>query len=371
MTTFVRHWGELAAAAAWVAAWIWIALHIHALRMRVASGGGESLWADAWNRLAKNRMAIISAWTISVIGLACLVGPWLLDATYGITYFAQNLPLGAVPPSWSNHHWFGTDPHGRDVLVRVLVGGQISIAVGIVGGTVAATVGTLYGTISGYAGGKIDEVMMRIVEALYALPFMLIVIVLGAVLGAVFEEKQKEQDAADAQQQAPSAKIRRTESGAEDAKKQEQGAKGSSIFILLFVAIGLVAWPTLARVIRGQVLGLKRREFVLAAHAIGTSPWRIIRWHLIPNILGIVIVYTTLMMPSLVLSEAFLSYLGLGVPAPLASWGSLIADGATVMDVHLWRLAFPATIMCVTLFAFNFLGDGLRDALDPKLRGVD
>jgi len=366
---------ELAAATAWVVAWTWIALHVRALRTRAASGGGESLWADAWNRLAKNRMAVISAWTIAVIGFACLFGPWVLDATYGIMYDAQNLKLGPIPPSWITHHWFGTDPHGRDVLVRVLVGGQISIAVGIVGGAVAATVGTTYGAISGYAGGKVDEVMMRIVEVLYALPFMLIVIVLGAVLGAIFDQKQNEQQqdpSADvAQQIVQVAETHQQDPSADVAQRAEQGAKGGSIFIVLFVAIGLVAWPTLARVVRGQVLGLKRREFVLAAHATGTSPWRIIRWHLIPNILGIAVVYTTLMMPSLVLSEAFLSYLGLGVRPPLASWGSLIADGATVMEVQCWRLVFPAAFMCVTLFAFNYLGDGLRDALDPKLRGVD
>lgn len=358
MTTFAQYRNELIAAAAWIAAWTWIALHIRSLRIRAASGGGESLWADAWNRLAKNRMAVISAWTIAAIGLACLVGPWVLEAAYGITYHAQDRALGAVPPS--SAHWFGTDSHGRDLLARVLVGGQISIAVGVIGGAVAATVGTMYGSISGYVGGKVDEVMMRIVEVLYALPFMLIVIVLGTVLGALFGKRY---DACIAEG------IKRGLSAAE--LQQQCGSEAGSVFILLFVAIGFVAWPTLSRVVRGQVLGLKRREFVLAAHATGTSPWRIIRWHLIPNILGIAVVYTTLTIPTLVLYEAFLSFLGLGVQPPLASWGSLIKDGADVMDVHLWRLAFPATLMCVTLFAFNYLGDGLRDALDPKLRGVD
>ncbi|MDO8621760.1 MAG: ABC transporter permease subunit [bacterium] len=349
MTALARHWTELMAATVWVAAWTWIAWHIRTLRARAAAGGGESLWADAWSRLAKNWMAVISAWTIFVIGLACLVGPWWFDWMWGFTYnqdLSGNRDLfKALPPSWTSHHWFGTDVKGRDLLVRILTGGQISITVGLVGGAVAATVGTLYGAISGYAGGKTDDVMMRIVEALYSLPFMLIVIVLGAVLRAVLATREGGQASG--------------------------GTEAFATVIVLFIAIGLVAWPTLARVIRGQVLSVKQREFVLAAHAIGTSPWQIIRWHLIPNILGIAVVYTTLTMPSLVLFEALLAYLGLGAQPPLASWGSLIADGAAIMEVYVWLLIFPATIMCVTLFAFNFLGDGLRDALDPKLRGVD
>jgi len=283
---------------------------------------GSSLWQDAWRRLRKNKMAVASGVVIAVLGLACLLGPTLLAVAGGYDPDAQDLAYGAQPPSWQ--HPFGTDFYGRDLLVRVLAGGQVSLAVGILAALIAALIGTIYGAVSSYAGGLVDSLLMRVVDILYALPYMFLVIILVTILG--------------------------------------------QSLVLLFVALGAVGWLLTARVVRGQVMSLKEQDFVLAARSLGTSGRDIVFRHLIPNTLGPVIVTFTLTVPSMILQEAFLSFLGLGVQPPHPSLGSLINDGANQMLVFWWTLVFPGGVMAVLLFALNFLGDGVRDALDPRMR---
>jgi oligopeptide transport system permease protein len=276
----------------------------------------SSLWRDAWHRLARNRLALFGAIVLALLTLASIFGPALL----GQSYFAQDLPLGATPPS--AQHWLGTDTLGRDLLARLLYGGRISLAVGLCATGVALTIGVLYGTVSGFLGGKVDAVMMRIVDVIFALPFTVFVILLMVLFG------------------------RR--------------------FVLLFAAIGAVQWLTMARIVRGQVLSLRRMEFIEAAEALGLSKTRIIFRHMIPNALGPIIVYATLTVPSVMLLEAFLSFLGLGVQPPMSSWGVLIKEGAETMEEFPWLLIYPGLALALTLFSLNFLGDGLRDALDPQ-----
>lgn len=277
---------------------------------------GASLWRDAWHRLAKNKMSVVAAVILLVVTLASFAGPFFLTQSY----YAQDLRLGAVPPN--AHHWLGTDTLGRDLFVRILYGGQVSMAVGLCATAVALTIGVLYGTISGFLGGKIDAFMMRAVDIIYALPFTVFVILLMVFFGRKF--------------------------------------------ILLFVAIGAVQWLTMARIVRGQVQTLRRMEFIEAAEALGLSKLRIIFRHMIPNALGPIIVYATLTVPSVMLLEAFLSFLGLGVQPPMSSWGVLIKEGADSMEEFPWLLIYPGLALAVTLFSLNFLGDGLRDALDPR-----
>jgi oligopeptide transport system permease protein len=276
---------------------------------------GHSLWSDAWNRLRRNRLATAGGIVIIVLAVACAAGP-----VFSQSYEEQNLDLGAVPPSTA--HWLGTDTLGRDLLARTLYGGRISITVGLVATFVALTIGVTYGAVAGFAGGKVDAVMMRIVDILYALPFAIFVILLMVFFGR-------------------------------------------NIF-LLFFAIGAVEWLTMARIVRGQVMSIKRMEFIEAARALGLGRRRIIFRHLIPNVLGPVIVYTTLTIPAVMLLEAFLSFLGLGVQAPMSSWGVLIKDGSEKMEEFWWLLVFPGALFSLTLFSLNFLGDGLRDALDVR-----
>jgi oligopeptide transport system permease protein len=276
---------------------------------------GHSLWSDAWHRLRRNRLAIAGGVVIIVLALACAAGP-----VFSQSYEEQNLDLGAVPPSAA--HWLGTDTLGRDLLARTLYGGRISITVGLVATFVALTIGVTYGAVAGFAGGKVDAVMMRIVDILYALPFAIFVILLMVFFGR-------------------------------------------NIF-LLFFAIGAVEWLTMARIVRGQVMSIKKMEFIEAARALGLGRRRIIFRHLIPNVLGPVIVYTTLTIPAVMLLEAFLSFLGLGVQAPMSSWGVLIKDGSEKMEEFWWLLVFPGALFSLTLFSLNFLGDGLRDALDVR-----
>ncbi len=277
---------------------------------------GHSLGADAWHRLKKNKLAVFGGVTLLVLTLACVCGPWFLN----LSYQDQNLDLGASPPSAA--HWLGTDTLGRDLLVRMLYGGRISLGVGLSATLVALTIGVLYGAAAGYHGGKVDAVMMRLVDILYALPFTIFVILLMVIFGRNI--------------------------------------------ILLFVAIGAVEWLTMARIVRGQIMSLKKMEFIEAAHSLGYGRRRIILRHMIPNILGPIIVYTTLTIPAVMLLEAFLSFLGLGVQPPMSSWGTLIKDGAEKMEEYWWLLVFPGTVFSLTLFSLNFLGDGLRDALDVR-----
>jgi len=277
---------------------------------------GTSLWQDAWRRLRRNPLAVCGLFILVFFIVIALLTPWL--APYG--YAQQNLELGATPPSAA--HWLGTDIFGRDLLTLMLYGGRISLAVGFIATAVALLIGISWGAIAGYAGGRIDAVMMRLVDILYALPFMIFIVLLMVVFGRNM--------------------------------------------LLLFLAIGAVEWLTMARIMRAQVQSLRQQEFVEAAISLGLSPAAIIRRHLVPNALGPIIVYTTLTIPSVMLLEAFLSFLGLGVQPPQTSWGLLISYGAESMEEYPWLLVFPGLALTLTLFSLNFLGDGLRDALDVR-----
>ncbi|MFT6286951.1 MAG: oligopeptide transport system permease protein [Alcanivorax sp.] len=280
---------------------------------------GTSLWKDAWRRLRKNPMALFGLVVLSLFIVIALLTPWIAPYAYD----AQDLELGAKPPSAAN--WLGTDIFGRDLMTQIMYGGRISLAVGFVATAVALLIGVTWGAIAGYAGGKVDAVMMRLVDILYALPFMIFIVLLMVVFGRNM--------------------------------------------LLLFLAIGAVEWLTMARIMRGQVQSLRQQEFVEAAISIGLSPAAIIRRHMIPNALGPVIVYTTLTIPSVMLLEAFLSFLGLGIQPPQTSWGLLISYGAETMEEFPWLLIFPGLALTLTLFSLNFLGDGLRDALDVRGSG--
>jgi oligopeptide transport system permease protein len=299
---------------------------------------GTSLWKDAWRRLRKNRLAILGLVVVSIVTAASAFGPPIIEHLTGYTYDsipADSALIKAYPPftgpdgSFSWAHPMGTDIAGRDILARVLLGGRISLMVGIISTLVSLVIGIAFGATAGYLGGHVDEIMMRIVDVLFAIPYMMIVIVLLAFFGG----------------QSPLGQL-----------------------FLLFAALGAVSWLTMARIVRGQVISLKNQDFVLAARATGVRTSRIIVRHLVPNTLGPVIVYATLTIPSVMLLEAFLSFLGLGVQAPLASWGSLASEGIQNIAIFPWQLLCPGITMAVTLFSLNFVGDGLRDALDPQMR---
>ena len=276
----------------------------------------SSIWQDAIFRLKSNRLALFGGAFIIFLIILAIFTP--LIAPY--EYSQQDRVLGATPPSLQ--HLLGTDYLGRDLLTRMLYGSRISLLVGFVAASVALTIGITWGTIAGYMGGSVDTWMMRIVDTLYGIPFIILIILLMVVFGRSL--------------------------------------------VLMFMAIGAVEWLTMARIVRAQVTSLKQREFVLAAKAMGVEEISIMTRHLIPNTLGPVIVYATLTVPQVMLLEAFLSFLGLGVQAPMSSWGLLIRDGAVSMEESWWLLVFPAMVFSVTLFSLNFLGDGLRDALDPR-----
>lgn len=281
---------------------------------------GRSLWQDALRRFMHNRAALISLVILLLITVFVLIAPMLSPFPYDDTDWTM---MSAAPESTSGH-WFGTDSSGRDLLVRVAIGGRISLMVGIASALIAVLVGTLYGSVAGYMGGKIDSLMMRILEILNSFPFMFFVILLVTFFGRNI--------------------------------------------LLIFVAIGMVSWLDMARIVRGQTLGLKRKEFIEAAQVGGVSNTKIVTRHIVPNVLGVVVVYASLLVPSMILFESFLSFLGLGTQEPLSSWGALLSDGANSMEVAPWLLLFPALFLVITLFCFNFIGDGLRDALDPKDR---
>ena len=309
---------------------------------------GTSLWKDAWRRLLKNKLSVFGMIVVILIVLAVIVGPAIIQATTGFTpdYIPSDKGsefVKSFPPSLQ--HPMGTDDTGRDILARVLQGGRISLMVGVISTLVSLIIGVSYGAVSGYFGGRIDNFMMRIVDILYAIPYILIVIVLLSVFGGG-----------------------NTPGFIKFFVNLFGGGAGLGQIFLLFFALGLVSWLTMARVVRGQVLSLKNQEFVLAAKATGVRTSGIIFRHIIPNVLGPVIVYATLTIPHVMLSEAFLSFLGLGVQAPYASWGSLAADGIKNIAIYPWQLIFPGVTMALTLFSLNFFGDGLRDALDPQQR---
>jgi oligopeptide transport system permease protein len=281
---------------------------------------GRSLWQDARRRFIHNRAALVSLFTLLLIALFVIIAPWVSPFTYDDTDWA----MMSAAPDIASGHYFGTDSSGRDLLVRVAIGGRISLMVGIAAALVAVVVGTLYGTLAGYLGGKTDSVMMRLLEILNSFPFMFFVILLVTFFG--------------------------------------------QNILLIFVAIGMVSWLDMARIVRGQTLSLKRKEYIEAAQVGGVSTINIVLRHIVPNVLGVVVVYASLLVPGMILFESFLSFLGLGTQEPLSSWGALLSDGANSMEVSPWLLLWPAGFLVVTLFCFNFIGDGLRDALDPKDR---
>ncbi len=281
---------------------------------------GRSLWDDAFDRLRNNRAAMAASTIMGVIVLLVLAAPLLSPHSLDSTDW-DRISIG---PSLSTSHWFGTDDVGRDLFVRTLYGGRISLLVGLAATLVSLVIGIAWGATAGYAGGRVDQVMMRIVDVLYAMPFMFFVILLMVFFGR-------------------------------------------NIF-LIFVAVGAINWLDMARIVRGQTLTLKKKEFIESARAGGVSPVNIVRRHIVPNLLGVVAVYVTLTIPQVILVESFLSFLGLGVQEPMTSWGALVNDGAQAMETAPWALLFPAVFLALTLFCFNFIGDGLRDALDPRDR---
>ncbi len=292
-------------------------------RDAVAAHASRSLSQDAWRRLKKNRMALFCGWLFVTVCVFSFVGPWIAGLVGGLDGATQNTDLGAAPPSLS--HWMGTDTLGRDMMVRTMEGGRIAITVGLVATFVALVIGVSWGAVAAYAGGKVDEVMMRFVDVMYAFPTIVFVIVIMAVLD-------------------------------------------TTNLPVLFALIGAISWLTMARIVRGQVLSLRGREFIEAARCIGVPTRLILTRHIVPNTMGPIIVYSTLSIPGVMLTEAFLSFLGLGVQAPKASWGTLVTEGVSQIAVNPWVLIGPGLVMGITIFALNFLGDGLRDALDPQMR---
>ena len=277
-----------------------------------------SLGYKAWLRLKKNKMAMVSIWLLSILTLAAVFLPFVMPHEYDEIFWDFILS----PPNLENNNWMGTDPNGRDLAVRILYGMRVSLSVGLLGTLVTAVIGITYGAISGFAGKKTDALMMRFVDFLYAIPFMFFVIIMMVVFGRQF--------------------------------------------LLVFIAIGMIEWLTMARIVRGQTLSISKMDYVEAAYAIGTPKHRIIIKHVVPNLLGTVFVYVTLKVPEIILIESFLSFLGLGVQEPLTSLGVLISEGVNSIESASWLLIFPSIFLTIILFTLNFIGDGLRDAIDPK-----
>ena len=290
------------------------------LALGSAETPSRSLWADARRRLLRNRAAVLSLIALAIITVACILAPLLAPHPMDEVNWDRIM----APPDWSLGYYFGTDENGRDLFARSLYGGRVSLSIGAVATLVSLVIGVAWGAVAGFVGGRADALMMRIVDILYALPFVFFVILLTVVFGREL--------------------------------------------FLMYIAIGAVSWLDMARIVRGQTLSLKRKEFIEAAHASGVGTFAILRRHIVPNTLGPVIIYTTLTVPQVILIESFVSFLGLGVQEPNASWGTMVNEGARVMETAPWILVYPATLLVVTLLCLNFLGDGLRDALDPKDR---
>lgn len=295
-------------------------------RLAAAEVKGRSPWADARRRFRRNKAAMFGLVILILVAAFALLGSHLAtwsNEEMDFSVMGQAAQLGA--PNWANGHYFGTDDLGRDIFSRTVQGTQVSLMVGLIGAGIAVVVGTLYGAVAGYAGGRTDAIMMRLVDVLLAIPYMFVLILLLVIFGRSMS--------------------------------------------MLFLGIGLISWLEMSRIVRGQTLSLKNREFIEAARATGVPSWKIILRHIVPNLLGVVAVYATLLVPLMILSESFISFLGLGVQEPLTSWGALISEGAGTMNYGtIWQLLFPLFFFCITLFAFFFVGDGLRDALDPKDR---
>lgn len=295
-------------------------------RMSAPDVKGRSPWADARRRFRKNKAAMVGLMILILVGLFAIFGNQLAawsNEEMDFSVMGQAAQLGQ--PSIASGHYFGTDDLGRDLFARTVQGTQVSLMVGLIGAAIAVVVGTLYGAVAGYVGGRTDQLMMRLVDILLAIPYMFVLILLLVTFGRSM--------------------------------------------MMLFLGIGLISWLEMSRIVRGQTLTLKNREFIEAARANGVPAWKIILRHIVPNLLGVVAVYATLLVPLMILSESFISFLGLGVQEPLTSWGALISEGAGTMNYGtLWQLLFPLFFFCITLFAFFFVGDGLRDALDPKER---
>jgi oligopeptide transport system permease protein len=288
--------------------------------LQVDGEAGRSLWSDARRRFIRNKAAVFSLVLLTFIALACVVGPWVLPHAFD----SADWDAMSSPPSLKNSHFWGTDEAGRDLLVRCLVGGRVSLTVGLLATLASVSIGIVWGATAGFIGGKVDALMMRIVDMMYAIPYLLIAILLVTILGREF--------------------------------------------YLVVLTITAFSWMDMARVVRGQTLSLRSTEYVEAARAMGVSTSRIIFAHIVPNLLGVVVIYTTVTVPGVILTESVLSFLGLGIQEPMTSWGVLIEDGASVMEVSLWMLLFPAGLLPASLYCFNFIGDGMRDALDPKER---
>ncbi|MFZ5792201.1 MAG: ABC transporter permease subunit [Pseudomonadota bacterium] len=285
-----------------------------------AAPAGRSLWADAGRRLRRNKAAVASILLVAILTIVCLAAPWISPHPMDEVNWDRIM----APPDWAAGYYFGTDENGRDLFARTLYGGRVSLSIAGAATLVSLVIGVAWGALAGFVGGRVDAVMMRIVDILYALPFVFFVILLAVVFGREF--------------------------------------------ILMYVAIGAVSWLDMARIVRGQTLSLKRKEFVEAAHASGAGTFDILRRHIVPNTLGPVVVYMTLTVPQVILIESFVSFLGLGVQEPDASWGTMVNEGARVMETAPWILVYPAGVLVLTLICLNFIGDGLRDALDPKDR---
>lgn len=282
---------------------------------------GRSLWSDARRRLLRNKAAVVSMVWLVFITVVCFGADWIAPHPYGEVNWDM---VPAKPPNWDIGYYFGSDQNGRDLFTRLLYGGQVSLSIAFVASLVSLVIGVLWGATAGFIGGRVDAVMMRIVDVLYAVPFIFFVI----ILTVVFERD----------------------------------------ILLMYLAIGAVSWLSMARIVRGQTLSIRRKEFVEAAHASGVRTWKIILRHIVPNTLGPVIVYLTLTVPDIILLESFVSFLGMGVQEPFPSWGTMISEGANAMQSSPHMLGFPAAVLVLTLLSLNFLGDGLRDALDPKDR---